>query len=175
VFFVASGVLIPLAACGTSASNVSVCNEIESARCTRASELPGNCGIDFMAPFADGSYGTPAENAAACIRFYTIACLHGTMTTASLGGSSLTQCLDSINGGTCAVVLDPIEAGGGACNLLIPPEAGPDVAETGADAGTDARSDADSSDLFDSNFLDVLLEADSDGQPGLVLPFADPR
>src|SRR5580698_7677546 len=76
-FFVVFGALIPIAACGTSAVNVDTCREIESARCTRASEIDGGCGIDFMAPFADGS-GTPAENAETCIRFYSIACLHGT-------------------------------------------------------------------------------------------------
>ena len=158
-FFVVFGVLVPLAACGTSAMGVDICNEIESARCTRAAalEMSGHtCTeplklpdgavldsgvvLDFLAPFADG--GTATENAAACIRFYSVACLHGLVTpdVPSSSSSYVVNCVNAINSGSCAVVIDPTgEAGGGACQWLL--EAGPP--EAGDGGVTDAPVDVD--------------------------------
>ncbi len=170
--FGAIGALVPLGACGTSAMNTDVCNEIESARCTRlnqwaASGHPcreldeaglepegGTPLIDFLAPFADGSQGS-MDDTAACIQFYTIACLHGTATTANLSTNpyptQIKSCLTAINNGTCEVVLNPLsEAAGGACSWLIPIDAGPEANEAEpvadvtvpVDVVTDVISDA---------------------------------
>jgi len=140
-FFVVFGVLVPLGACGTSAIGVDVCNQIESARCTRIGTLAMNgtaCSnpdsgvpIDLLAPYAAAG-SSPTENVAACIRFYSIACLHGLATTtppSNTGTDSVQTCLNAINDGSCALVLDPTgEAGGGACQWLVPPpDAGSDV------------------------------------------------
>jgi hypothetical protein len=129
-FFVVFGVLVPLGACGTSAIGVDICNEIESARCTRAANIDGGCGIDFMAPFEDApaSSSTPSENAATCIRFYSIACLHGLVTPDLPPAANVNDCVDAIANGSCAVVLNPADASA-SCTWLA--EGGTDAGEGG--------------------------------------------
>jgi hypothetical protein len=129
-FFVVFGVLVPLGACGTSAIGVDICNEIESARCTRAANL-GDCGINFELPFGDSSTQSSSENAATCIRFYSIACLHGLVTPyvpPATGANSVADCVDAIANGSCAVVLNPADA---SASCLWLAEGGTDAGEGG--------------------------------------------
>jgi hypothetical protein len=126
-FFVVFGVLVPLGACGTSAIGVDICNEIESARCTRAANL-GDCGINFELPFGDSSTQSPSENAATCIRFYSIACLHGLVTPDLPPTANVDNCVDAIANGSCAVVLNPADA---SASCLWLAEGGTDAGEGG--------------------------------------------
>lgn len=159
-FFVVFGVVLPLGACGTSALGVDVCEQIEDARCTRANQL-GGCGIDFLAPFSDAS-GMSDANVTACVNFYSVACLHGIMATSvpnPTGTVSVQSCLDVINDGSCAAVINPWEAGG--CYAFTLTDAGPEVDV--AEATTIP---------VETGTVDVIVDAgmvDADGQMPLPL------
>jgi hypothetical protein len=136
------GALVPLAACGTSAIGVDICDSIETARCNRAVLL--GCLPDL--PDSDINLSVPPhpdDNASACIEYYKVACLHGLVTSTLPEGGQVTECVDFISqSATCPFVAQPQTAD--ACAWLIPPAV---VADSG-DA-SDARESGDASDASD--------------------------
>ena len=118
------------AGCGTDATGVEACRQIEDARCRRA---PG-CGIAIEPP-----YSTMGSAVDACIRFYDTACLHG-LESSDPGPVVVGQCVAAIRDGGCTIVASPEKSP--ACAWLSPtplPEAAPaDVVEAEADGGTDS-------------------------------------
>src|ERR1700678_1927054 len=160
-FVVILGVLVALGACGTSAIGVSVCDQIEDARCTRLGTIGHLCTdpdsstpIDFLAPFADATDPTP-ENIAACIRFYSTACLHGLVSPDLPSTGQVNDCLAAINDGSCAVVVDPVTAD--ACLWLA--EGGPEAEAATEDA--DAKDDDDTTKFSVGGTVTGLASADS--------------
>jgi hypothetical protein len=175
-FFVVFGVLVPLGACGTSAIGVDVCNQIESARCTAAAangctEPDSSVPIDLLAPFADGGNANTTENVAACIRFYSIACLHGLQAATVPSSQTLVNnCIQRIYEGGCAVVINPLgEAGGGACQWL---EAGPPDAPDGAvpDSATDVVTVTDTGVIDTGVIIDTGVNFEACPEAGCLLP-----
>ncbi|HEV3191215.1 MAG TPA: hypothetical protein VGY54_11990 [Polyangiaceae bacterium] len=108
-------------ACGTNATGVDACRQIEGARCRRAPA----CGIPLQPP-----YHTAGSDVDACIRFYDLACLHG-LAVNDPGSAAVQACTSAINNNGCAVVQHP-EADT-ACAWL---DAG--AASSSPDASTDA-------------------------------------
>jgi hypothetical protein len=163
LFLVALGVSATLAACGTTAVGVDDCNAIEDALCKRAADMTCPGSYDLSQPLHPGG---SAENAAACIRFYSIACLHGLVVTTAPNKLEVTTCVDAINGtDSCSVIEYPQTAPDDACAWLIPPEAGTDAEASTADAGDagDAASTADASVAADVTVVaDATAEATSD-------------
>ena len=123
----------PVAAgCGTDATGVGTCKEIEEARCTAAASCPE---IQITPP-----YYTNGSAVDACIRYYDTACLHG-LAVGNQSDTVVNGCVAAIKAkGACAVVENP--ATSAACSWLTPPntpppEAGPGEAGDAGDAGTD--------------------------------------
>jgi hypothetical protein len=159
LFLVALGVSASLGACGTSAVGVDDCNAIEDALCKRAADMtcPGLYDLS-QPPHPGGS----SDNAAACIRFYSIACLHGLVVTTAPTKLEVSTCVDAINvTDACSVIETPQSAPDDACAWLVPPEAGTDAEASTADAGDagDAASTADA-----STAADVTVVADAAGE-----------
>lgn len=128
---VAAAVLI---ACGTDASGVEACRQVEEARCHQGPA----CGVDMSKPVHRDS---PAMDVDACIRWYDDACLHGLMV-ADPGGPQTQACVAAINTGDCPTVLHPET--NAACAWLLP---------VGVDASTDAPVDA--GDAATGNWFDA--------------------
>jgi hypothetical protein len=160
VFF---GAVASLGACGTDAVGVDDCNTIEDALCRQAAAIP--CPEDDLPHSGDG--------VAACIRFYSVACLHGLVTTLAPMKGEVTACVDAINAlpldtTSCTIINLPESAPDGACAWLIAPEAGVD-----AEAGSAAADSADAGDAEAGNVdaagdatSDVLVDANHDGSDG---------
>ena len=126
-----SGLLAVLAAhaavgagCGTDATGVEACRQIEEARCRRAPA----CGIALEPP-----YSTSGSSVDGCIRFYYTACLHG-LESSDPGPVVVGRCVAAIDHGGCAMVTAPQTSP--ACAWLSPsplPDASPDVNEAAVD------------------------------------------
>ncbi len=111
--------------CGTNATGVDACRQIEGARCRRAPA----CGIPLQPP-----YHTAGNDVDACIRFYDLACLHG-LAVSDPGSAAIQACTSAINNNGCGVVQHPesdtacawLDAGGASSS--------PDASADAADAG----------------------------------------
>ncbi len=115
-------------ACGTDASGVDACRQVEEALCRQASK----CGIPLQPP-----YSTSGTDVDACIRFYDDACLHGLEVSPPPGASALNACVQAIQT-NCSVVTTP--QSDPACQWLVPPQPAPasdasDAPSTTGDAG----------------------------------------
>jgi hypothetical protein len=120
--------LFAAAACGTDATGVQTCRDIEAQRCM---EAPA-CGLSLQPPNF-----TSADDVSACVRFYDDACLHG-LSGPAPSSSEEKACIAAIQNDGCAVVAHPeVDP---ACAWLVPP-APPDAGDGAADAA-DATSDA---------------------------------
>jgi hypothetical protein len=127
---VVGGVFALLPACGTNPVGVDACKKIEETRCESAQA----CGIGLENPAHTGD--TPAENVAACERYYDDACLHGLATTVPPRPQDVDACVQAIITGSCDVVREPQTSP--ACAFLLPPVAVvADAAAVDADATTD--------------------------------------
>jgi hypothetical protein len=120
-------------ACGSGATGVEACKQVESARCQAASA----CGLSLEPP-----YHTAGSDADACIRFYDVACLHGLAGGSDPGTAAVSACVAAISSHPCApggpnLVLHPEQAPGAACAWLVPPTSTPvaDAAAEAAEAG----------------------------------------
>jgi hypothetical protein len=159
------GAVIPAAACGTSAVGVDTCDQIEAARCMQAVNLnctpdSSNGGINLAAPpHPDSNSVTP------CVRYYSIACLHGLDIPGPPDASQVNSCLRTINdaalweAAACSVIAYPQAYPG--CEWL---DAGPAPAEAASDAekdaGTETGADADRSDAqSDAKEMDAKDES----------------
>lgn len=110
-------------ACGPDPVAPEACRQIEEARCRRAPA----CGLALAPPeHKDGS------DIDACIRFYRDACLHGLAIGTEPGGVIVSDCVNAITTGDCAVVKDPKTSP--QCGFLVPKPAD----TTTTDAATDA-------------------------------------
>ncbi len=110
-------------ACGPDPVAPEACRQIEEARCRRAPA----CGIALAPPeHKDGS------DIDSCIRFYRDACLHGLAIGSEPGGIVVSDCVNAITTGDCAVVKDPKTSP--QCGFLVPKPAD----TTTTDAATDA-------------------------------------
>ena len=115
-----AGVLVAMAAaCGNGADGVDACRQIEDARC----KLAPACGITLQPP-----YHTAGTDVDACIRYYSIACLHG-LEVGNPGPTAVSACVSAIT--DCAAVAAPQEKA--ACSWLAP---------EGTDAGESTVVDA---------------------------------
>ena len=128
---------VAIAGCGTDATGVQTCKDVEEARCRAAASCPA---VQITPPYyANGS------SVDACIRFYDVACLHGLAVTDP--GSSTQKVSDCVNAislkGACSVVANPELAP--QCSWLIPPNT---PAPEGGEAG-DASDAGDGNDLPD--------------------------
>ncbi len=112
------------AACGTDASGVDACRQVEGARCKQAP----SCGISLEPP-----YHTSTDDVSSCIRFYDLACLHG-LEAPDPGPIQLQGCVNAIQSHGCAVVAAP--QSDPECAWLIPPTPPPP-----SEAGTDSAND----------------------------------
>jgi hypothetical protein len=112
--------------CGTSATGVDACRQIEGARCRRAPA----CGIPLQPP-----YHTTGSDVDACIRFYDLACLHG-LAVSDPGTAAVQACAAAINNNGCGVVRQP--ESDTACAWLDAgaPGSSPDASAAAADAGS---------------------------------------
>jgi hypothetical protein len=118
----APAVLLFSASCGTDATGVSICRQIEEARCGRAP----TCNISITPP-----YTTSGSSVDACIRFYDIACLHGLAN--DNGPVNVDGCLAAIKK-SCSAVRAP--ESDPACIWLVPPmTAAPDASSAPSEAG----------------------------------------
>ncbi len=134
---------VVLAACGTDASGVEACRQIEEARCRQGP----NCGIDMSKPVHRDS---PKTDIDACIRWYDDACMHGMMV-ADPGGPQTQACVAAINTGDCPTVLHP--ESNAACAWLLPPNT--PASDAAADGPTDAGTSSpgkwfDAAGIFDA-------------------------
>ena len=144
--FLASGLLVlggaaaiaGLGACGTDATGIETCRQIETARCQRAP----SCNVSLAIPVHRDS---PQTDVDACIRWYHDACEHGLEVT-DPGAPAAQACVSAIQTASCDVVLHP-EANA-ACAWLqpSPADAGPDATDGAPDATADANDGAASSD-----------------------------
>jgi hypothetical protein len=116
--------------CGTDATGVAACNQIEDARCRRATA----CGISLQPP-----YSTSGDAVDACIRFYDTACLHG-LEVSDPGPVVVGQCVAAINDGGCGVVVSPQTSS--ACAWLVPASEATDAADAsdGSDGSVEAQN-----------------------------------
>ena len=137
--------LAPLAAagCGTSATGVGACKQIEEARCSRAyNHCQGNDASDIaLSP----PYFTSGNSEQACVRYYDTACLNG-LEVGTYSQTAVNNCVEAITSGTCETVETPWNVS--ACAWLIPPntpEAGPDGDAADGDGSdtSDASEDGD--------------------------------
>jgi hypothetical protein len=114
--------------CGTDATGVDQCKQIEEARCRRAAAA---CpGIQLTPPYSTG--GSTAD---ACVRFYDTACLHG-LDTSPPKPEDVDQCVSAIEKGTCDVVQTPESTP--ACAWLLPPTSSETDASNGASDASDS-------------------------------------
>jgi hypothetical protein len=147
ILIVLFGALVPIAACGTSAVGVDLCNQIETARCNQAVALKcnGGYGGDSGSAISLSAPPHPEDDLSACTRFYSIACLHGLDLSSAPAGNSteVTGCVSLINQtDACSVIANPQNTD--ACAWLNPVDASDaDAAEADADGGPDADADAD--------------------------------
>jgi hypothetical protein len=128
---IGAALVLVCAACGTDATGVTSCKQIEDARCRRATA----CGIALQPP-----YSTSGSSVDECIRFYDTACLHG-LETGDPGPVVVGQCVAAITDGGCGVVAAPQSSP--ACAWLVPAGQTNDAAATAVDAGSgdaDAQS-----------------------------------
>jgi hypothetical protein len=133
-----------LGACGTDASGIDACRQIETARCQQAPSCVGqtistacNGGqnvLDLAVPVHRDS------DVSSCIRYYQDACLHGLNGGTPPSPGQLQNCVNAINAapsnGDCTTVACPET--NAACGFLIPT---PPV-----DAGVDAPAAVDAND-----------------------------
>lgn len=115
--------------CGSDASGVGSCKQIEEARCHAAASCKD---IQLTPPYY--SSGSAVD---ACVRFYDVACLHG-MTASAPSPAAVSDCVKAIQTKGCAVVAAPWTDT--SCAWLLPPEAG-----TEAEASTEAGEGGDAS------------------------------
>jgi hypothetical protein len=129
LFAAIASATLALAACGTDATGIEACRQIEEARCKKA---PG-CGVNMNVPPHKGG---ASQDVDACVRFYRDACLHG-MGVVDPGGPATQSCVDAIITGDCPTVLHPESHP--SCLFLIPPNTPPpDAAADAPDAPADA-------------------------------------
>lgn len=104
--------LAPIAAagCGSDATGVGDCKQIEEARCTAAAKCSA---VSVTPPYYTNGSGTDA-----CIRYYDTACLHG-LAGNQPGPGQLNACVQKIQTGGCGVVEAPWSYPD--CSWLIPP------------------------------------------------------
>jgi hypothetical protein len=139
--FVATG-------CGTSATGISTCKQIEEARCYQAPKCPS---IQLTPP-----YYTNGSAVDACIRFYDTACLHG-LEVGGAGSAAVTACVNAINGAMNNV--DGGDAGtSGGCALIEEPQNFPACAWLNPTPAPDA-SDAEAGDATEAG--DVVEAGDT--------------
>ncbi len=164
LFLVTVAVSAALDGCSTSAVGVDDCNAIEDALCNRAAAM--NCpGIDLLQP-SPAQGNSTADQLAACIRYYSIACLHGLLTTKAPMKEQVTACVDAINSdaSSCYVIENPQYAPDNACSWLVPPEAGTDAEADAADVGAgDATPDALIDAGAEASAMDAPPDAPTDG------------
>jgi len=122
----AAALALAAAACGTDATGVDACRQIEEARCRQAPA----CGVRLEPP-----YRTSGDDVDACIRFYDTACLHG-LEAPDPGTTAVQACVKAIQANGCAVVLSP--QSDPACAWLVPPS--PAAADGAADSAADAAA-----------------------------------
>jgi hypothetical protein len=123
-------VLSAAGGCGTDATGVEQCKQIEEARCRRAATI--TCpDIKLMPP-----YFTSGSSSDACVRYYDTACLHGLDVGVPASGD-VDQCVSAIEHGSCAVVQTPESSA--ACAWLVPSSspAADASAETSASEASD--------------------------------------
>jgi hypothetical protein len=123
--------------CGTDATGIEACKQIEGARCRRAPA----CGIGLQPP-----YYTSGDAVDACIQFYDTACLHG-LEVSDPGPVVVGQCVAAINDGGCGVVTAPQTSA--ACAWLIPSSSATDASDAPVDtieAADEVDAGADSPD-----------------------------
>jgi hypothetical protein len=127
---VSTGVLwVTLASCGTDAQGVSICRQIQEARCQRAPV----CGISITPP-----YTTTGSSVDACIRASDIACLHGLEN--DNGPMDVDGCVQAIKT-HCSAVKTP--ESDPHCSWLVPPAmAAPADVSDGPAEGNEDASDA---------------------------------
>ncbi len=125
-------VLFVLPGCGTDATGVDQCKQIEEARCRRAAAA---CPDVHLTP----PYSTTGSAADECVRFYDTACLHG-LENGPPKPQDVDQCVSAIEHGTCDVVQTPESTP--ACAWLIPPASSEADA---ADVATQPSSTGDGS------------------------------
>jgi hypothetical protein len=137
-----------LGACGTDASGIDACRQIETARCTQApacvgQPVPMSCNngqnpLDLAVPVHRDS------DVSSCIRYYQDACLHGLNGGRVPSPGDLQSCINAINAAPgnddCQTVVCPEQ--NAACSFLLPT---PPV-----DAGVDAADAADGNDGADA-------------------------
>jgi hypothetical protein len=102
---------VVLPGCGTDATGVDQCKQIEEARCRRAAAA---CPDVHLTP----PYSTTGSAADECVRFYDTACLHG-LENGPPKPEDVDHCVAAIAHGTCDVVQTPESSP--ACAWLIPP------------------------------------------------------
>ena len=123
---------VVVAGCGTDATGVDQCKQIEEARCRRAAAA---CPDVHLAP----PYSTSGSTADECVRFYDTACLHG-LENGPPKPEDVDQCVSAIEHGTCDVVQTPESSP--ACAWLMPPGS----SEAGAsDVVSESSSSSDAS------------------------------
>jgi hypothetical protein len=120
--------LLCLASCGTDASGVSICKQLEEARCNQAPA----CNISITPP-----YTTSGSDVDACKRFYDIACLHGLEN--DNGPINVNGCIAAINK-SCSAVKAP--ESDPACAWLVPPMTAPPDASDAPAESSGAPSEA---------------------------------
>lgn len=125
--------LLTVAGCGSSATDVGGCKQIEEARCAYAAAhcTSGDGAIQLTPPYYTN--GTAQQ---ACDRYYDTACLNGLEVSPPNGQTSVTDCVNAIT--SCALVETPWNAP--ACAWLIPPST--PEASTEAEAGDAEGGDA---------------------------------
>src|SRR5688572_8128950 len=101
-------------ACGTEAVGVEACQRIEKVRCESAQACPP---LNLERPLHTGD--SPANNVAACIRYYDDQCLHGIVGPKEPRPQDVDACVNTIITGDCDVVRSPELHP--TCAFLIPP------------------------------------------------------
>jgi hypothetical protein len=124
-----ASVIVVVAGCGTDATGVDQCRQIEAARCRAAAACPA---IRLTPPYA-----TSGSSADECVRFYDTACLHG-LENGPPKPEDVDQCVSAIDHGTCDVVQTPESTP--ACAWLVPPSSS--EADASAAAKTNSTGDA---------------------------------
>jgi hypothetical protein len=110
---------------------VEACKKIEKVRCESAQA----CGIDLTRPVHSGD--SPANNVAACTRYYDDQCLHGLDVAEEPAPGDVDACVAAIVSGDCSVVKEPQTSA--ACSFLVPPP--PPAPAPVPDAAPDSTAD----------------------------------
>lgn len=123
------------AACGSDATGIDECRQIETARCQQAL----GCGISLATPPA------VSDSVDGCISFYNDACLHG-LEVADPGGPAVAACVQAIQdvdaGNHCLTVQFPQTSL--SCAWLTPPSTTVvDASDDADDGSVDDAADAD--------------------------------